>query len=131
MKKLILLSLLSSLSVSCTSTRVDDHSYHYNDSPAHRNAAPVNVVNNYINNSSAPAVRHIYEAPKPQPRPYQEDEDFLQYRQEPQVTPSSYKGLHIQVDRNHHRTVVPARWDIPNHPAIPSGNASIPVFYRY
>ncbi len=138
MKKLILLSVLSGVTVGCTSTRIDDHSYHHNDIPPQR-TPPVNIVNNNYFNSHPPvtnvnrSVNH-YVAPEVPVRPrsvYQEDEEFLQYRQEPQVTPSSYRGLHIQVDRNYRRTVVPARWDIPNHPAIPSGNASIPVFYRY
>lgn len=136
MKKLIVLSLVSGLTVGCTSTRIDDHSYHHNDGPAVRQSAPVNIVNNYINNP--PQVKNVnhynYEAPRPPalPRVYQEDEEFLQYHQAPQLTPASYRGIHIRAEANGRRTVVPANWDCSQRgPAIPSGNAGIPVFYRY
>lgn len=139
MKKLIVLSLVSGLTVGCTSTRIDDHSYHHNDVPVARQAPPVNIVNNYISNPpQVKSVNHYnYEIPRPPvlpplPRVYQEDEEFLQYQQGPQLTPASYRGLHIRADMRGHRTVVPASWDFPQRgPAIPSGNAGIPVFYRY
>ena len=141
MKKVIVLSLVSGLVVGCTSTRIDDHSYHHNDAPIGRQSPPVNIINNnnYINNPpQTKTVNHYnYEAPKQSvlptvPREYQEDEEFLQYHQGPQPTPASYKGIHIRAELNGRRTVVPANWDFPQRgPAIPSGNASIPVFYRY
>lgn len=137
MKKLILLSILSGVTVGCTSTRIDDHSYHHNDAP--QRTPPVNIVNNNYINSHPPvtnvnrSVNH-YVVPEPPIRPrnvYQEDEEFLQYRQEPQVTPSSYRGLHIRVDRNNRRTIVPDRWDNPRYPSIPPGNEGVPVFYQH
>lgn len=143
MKKVILLSILSTTIVGCSSTRVDDHSYHYTHIPAQPPTPPVRIVNNYISNPS-PANRTInhyrnetvnninrshntynYKAP----RPHQEDEELL-YQQRP--SPTSYRGLHIEVDRNNNRNVIPASWDdVPRRPSIPPGNAGIPVFYRY
>lgn len=133
MKKVIILTLVSGLTASCTSTRIDDHSYHHNDNPA----PPVKIVNNnYINSAPAtpaPRVNNYYNYQTPR-NVYQDDQDFLQYQQtEPRLTPSSYRGLnfsyrglHNRIDVYGERTVVPAQWNVSRYPSIPSGR--IPTF---
>jgi hypothetical protein len=74
---LLAVSLITS---GCTTNRyqVDDHSYHYND------VAPTNTT----------TVHHHYPKPSPPPRPtvQQQDQEFLQYQQEPAntYTPNKY-----------------------------------------
>ena len=119
MKSLTLL-LFGLAVVGCTSTRIDDHSYHYSHTTT---PAPVNINNYNTYKTEAPA--------RTWRRTIQDDEDFIQY----QPAPSSYRGynyrpyrgLHVRVDQNNERTVVPASWnDVPRY-SIPPGNAGIPV----
>jgi hypothetical protein len=74
MKLLPLVSFLflSSLLTGCTTTRIDDHSYHYNDKPA------VNHTTNIIYKGNT------HNEPSPSSRP-QSDQEFLQYKQDQDV----------------------------------------------
>ena len=98
MLRLLILLSLSSL-VACTSTRTDDHSYHYND------RAPVQHVtynNNNIVRQAPPrqeSPRTVYVpqyVPVPQlprrPSIVEQDEEYLQFHQEtPRAINSSYR----------------------------------------
>lgn len=85
-QNLLILSIASLFSVSCSSTRIDDHSYHYVEN------RPPTIINNNnnINNilphrvaptPPAPNVYYIQPQP-PAPKP-PTDQDFVQFRQNP------------------------------------------------
>lgn len=142
MKNILVICSVGSLAVGCTTTRVDDHSFHYSSgaplaAPSVRRSPAATTINNYrtetvnnINNN----VTHNYRSSHT-PTVYEQDREYLQFQQaEPvpstqeNLSPMGYRGLHILEDRNGSCTVVPARWDTPNRNPIPGHG--IPVFKR-
>lgn len=78
MKNTLALLVLGLLSA-CTTTRVDDHSYHHNDTPPAQNITYSTTV---IKRVDAPA--------PPRPTFQQQDQEYIQYQQEPPARQSSY-----------------------------------------
>ena len=94
----LLLFALGGMSA-CTTTRTDDHSYHYNDHPP-VNRITYNTTNVVRQPAEAARVTYVPRFQPPQRRRslLEQDEEYLQYHQgTPQPTNSSYRFSAAQV----------------------------------
>lgn len=112
MKRTLALLALSTLPA-CTSTRIDDHSFHHNDAPPARNITYSTTV-----------IKHEALAPTtpPVPRPtfQQQDQEYIQYQQEPESParqssyfPPTYNRAHATY--NNYADYVVSRYASPTY----------------